>query len=119
MKELMHQLLVCLELYGVFCALDIVTLVLALRRAIVGRGASGIPLVTLIFYVVLLLAVRINIPLSIKLLAILIASAIHFGLLMIPSLVGGFIDRRNGLNNDVTHRLRARFRRRSPDSKVH
>jgi hypothetical protein len=68
-----------LLLYAPFLVLDIISCALNVRRTLRSRGASGLPLVPLILYMLMLVRLP-GVDIESKALAALLASLIHFTL---------------------------------------
>ena len=67
-------------------SIDIVSCILQLRRTRRGSGPSGLPLVTIVLYVVVILGAQI-LSLPMKLLALIIAVGLHLALVFgLPTL---------------------------------
>jgi hypothetical protein len=69
-----------LLLYSPFLVLDIISCALNVRRRLRSRGASGLPLVPLILYMLMLVRLP-GVDIESKALAALLAALIHFTLI--------------------------------------
>jgi hypothetical protein len=77
----MNPVLLCLLLYSPFLMVDVISCFLNTRRTLRGKGASGLPLVTVMLFASALVVVRLpSVDVEIKLLAALLAALIHFTL---------------------------------------
>jgi hypothetical protein len=90
------QILRCLMPYAPLLVLDLVSSFLAIQRIVKGRGRSGLPFVTLILYLCILVVIRLpGVPVSAKVLAFLSAASMHVALIFgLPHLVRSYLKKR-------------------------